>query len=123
MAARLDAGGAPVTDAKVTVMARHLDMEMGEFPHIAVQTATEQWVAERVGMRPRCAVSSEAEPRPDAIPPGVPPGAHTGDAVGERREEAVRTAHWLHDASFDGCQLNPPRRVRHCLSETTVPDH
>jgi hypothetical protein len=45
-----DAGGAPVAGATVVVKARHLDMDMGEFPHTALPTAPGRYVAEKVGM-------------------------------------------------------------------------
>jgi hypothetical protein len=45
-----DERGAPVSDATVVVKARHLDMDMGEFPHDALPTAPGVYVAERVGM-------------------------------------------------------------------------
>ena len=45
-----DEHGAPVDDVTVAVKARHLDMDMGEFPHDALQTAPGTYTAERVGM-------------------------------------------------------------------------
>jgi hypothetical protein len=45
-----DEHGEPVSDASVVVKAKHLEMDMGEFPHQALPTASGTYTAEGVGM-------------------------------------------------------------------------
>jgi YtkA-like len=45
-----DQSGAPVSGAQVTVSARSLDMDMGEFPYEAAETTPGHYVADRVAM-------------------------------------------------------------------------
>jgi YtkA-like len=45
-----DRSGAPVSGAQVTVSARSLDMDMGQFPYEATETEPGHYVADRVAM-------------------------------------------------------------------------
>ncbi|HEY7034205.1 MAG TPA: FixH family protein [Thermomicrobiales bacterium] len=66
-----DQSGAPVSGATVVVKARHLDMDMGEFPHDALPIAPGLYAAERVGM----GMGGHWRIEVDVTRPGEPPVA------------------------------------------------
>ena len=66
-----DASGDPVDGAAVVVKARHLDMDMGVFPHDALPSGPGTYVAERVGM----GMGGDWRVEVDVSRPGHPPVA------------------------------------------------